>query len=110
TGHAETEAGGRLIRLELSGGRRGIAGRDAGGPAQEEERRALVRLPRVVLLRTDDHVGVAVAVHVARTRDGVPEYRVGLVRFELRRRRGWIARCDPRRTSEEHEHRALVRL
>ena len=39
-----------------------------GGAAQEDEGRALVDLAGVVVRRADDHVGVAVAVHVAGAR------------------------------------------
>ncbi len=62
--------------------------RESGGGAEVEESAPLVggghAVPQV---RADDHVGVAVAVRVARAGDGVAELRAGLVRRVERDRR-----------------------
>ena len=65
----------------------GLAVRDPRRAPEEHEGRALVGLARVVAEGADDHVGVAVAVHVARPGHAAAELRIRLVRLELRARR-----------------------
>ena len=64
----------------------------------------------IVLVRADDHVGVAVAVHVARARHAPAEARIGLVRLELGRQPSRGPVRDPRRAAQEDEGGALAGL
>src|SRR5204862_5262329 len=62
-----------------------------------------------VLGGADDHVGVAVAIHVTRSVDAPAQMGAQLIRLEeCRRARGSSARAQA--PTQEHEHRTLVGL
>jgi hypothetical protein len=82
----------------------------APGVAEEHEGRALVRLAGVVGRGTDDHVGVAVAIHVAGPGDAVAHDLEHVIALQLRGGGGGAAVGDAGGAAEEDEGRALVSL
>ncbi len=95
-----------LIGLERGRGGRGSTVPDARGPAEEDECSASVHEPWRVPLRADDDVVIAVAVRVARARDGNAEVGVRLVGVERGRGGRGSAVRDAGRTAEEDERLA----
>jgi hypothetical protein len=84
-------------RLESCEGRGESPGSDPARAAQEHERSAL----GPVVGRTDDHVGIAIAVHVSGRRCVDSGPGVVLVRLELRISAGRTSRSDPGRAAQE---------
>src|SRR6185503_16512643 len=87
---------GRPIRARVEAGRRAVVG----------ERAALVVLGALEAVRADDHVRVAVTVHVARRRDGDAEAGLALIALGSPRGHG----AKPRRRTEIPEGAALADL
>src|SRR5690349_16992007 len=85
--------------------RRIAAGYTAAAP-EEDPRRAGV--DATVEVGSDDHVVVAVAVHVAGARHAAPEAGGRIVGLDRGMRGGLIAARHPRRAAVEDERRSTV--